>query len=37
MEALYIIGSLVIYFIGIVTGMYAASQIEKDIYKRTRK
>jgi|21_taG_2_1085346.scaffolds.fasta_scaffold06892_5 uncharacterized protein YneF (UPF0154 family) len=37
MEALYIIFGIVIYFLGIITGVYAASQIEKDIDKRTKK
>lgn len=37
MEALYIVFGIIIYAIGIVTGVYAASQIEKDIDKRTRK
>jgi len=31
------IGSLVIYMVGVVTGLYAASQIEKDIDKRITK
>ena len=32
-----IIAFISIYIIGIVTGMYAASQLEKDINKRTKK
>jgi hypothetical protein len=28
---------LLVYFVGIATGMYAASQIEKDIDKRIKK
>tara|TARA_R110000823_G_scaffold203591_1_gene334643 strand:- start:395 stop:508 length:114 start_codon:yes stop_codon:yes gene_type:complete len=37
MEAVYIIVALVIWFIGIATGMYVSSQIEKDIDKRIKK
>ena len=37
MEALYIIFGLVIYIIGVVTGVYMATQIEKDINKRIKK
>jgi|TARA_R110001592_G_scaffold311_1_gene1797 hypothetical protein len=37
MEALYIIFGIVIYILGIVTGMYALTQIEKDIDKRIKK
>ena len=37
MEALYIIIALFIYLLGIVTGMYMSSQIEKDIKKRTNR
>ena len=37
METLYIIGALVMYFLGIATGMYFSSQIEKDIDKRIKK
>ena len=37
MEALYIIFGLVIYMIGIVTGIYVSSQIEKDIDNRTKR
>jgi|TARA_B110000908_G_C10083165_1_gene370522 hypothetical protein len=36
-EITLVIGSITIYLIGIVTGMYAASQIEKDINKRITK
>jgi len=36
-EISLIIGSLVIYFVGIATGMYASSQMEKDINKRITK
>jgi hypothetical protein len=32
-----IVGSIVIYFIGIATGMYAASQIEEGIDRRITK
>ena len=32
-----IITHMVVYIIGIATGMYAASQIEKHIDKRTKK
>tara|TARA_R110000824_G_scaffold17154_1_gene70102 strand:- start:453 stop:575 length:123 start_codon:yes stop_codon:yes gene_type:complete len=32
-----IIGLISIYLIGIVTGIYLASQIEKDINKRIKK
>ena len=32
-----IITHLVVYGAGLVTGLYAASQIEKDINKRTKK
>jgi|TARA_R100000479_G_C6343242_1_gene186158 uncharacterized protein YneF (UPF0154 family) len=28
---------IVMYIAGVITGMYAASQIEKDIDKRTKK
>jgi ABC-type dipeptide/oligopeptide/nickel transport system permease component len=34
---LLIVTHIVIYFIGIITGVYAASQIEKDIDKRIKK
>ena len=37
MEGILIISHIVIYVIGIVTGIYAASQIEKDIDKRTKR
>ena len=37
MDIIYIVGALVIYFLGIATGMYAASQIENDINRRTKK
>ena len=37
MEALYIIFGLVIYMLGVVTGIYMASQIEDDIDKRTKR
>ncbi len=37
MEALYIISHIAIYCIGIVTGLYMSSQIEKDIDKRIKK
>ena len=37
MEALYIIFGLVIYILGVVTGVYMASQIEKDIDKRIKR
>ena len=33
---IYIIASIVIYFIGIITGVYVHSQIEKDINKRIK-
>ncbi len=33
----YLIGGIVLYILGIVTGMYAASQMEKDINKRIKK
>jgi hypothetical protein len=32
-----IIAFISIYIVGIVTGMYASSQLEKDIDKRTKK
>ena len=32
-----IITHFVVYFMGIVTGMYFVTQIEKDIKKRTKK
>jgi len=32
-----IITHIVVYFLGIVTGMYFVTQIEKDINKRTKK
>jgi len=32
-----IIIAVVIYMVGIATGMYAASQMERDIAKRTKK
>jgi len=32
-----VIGSLVLYMVGVATGMYAASQIEKDTNKRITK
>ena len=35
MEALYVIAGLVLYLIGIATGMNIVSQIEKDINNRT--
>tara|TARA_R110000751_G_scaffold1991_3_gene7699 strand:+ start:2249 stop:2362 length:114 start_codon:yes stop_codon:yes gene_type:complete len=37
MDIIYIVGALVIYFLGIATGMYAVSQIEDDINRRTKK
>ena len=37
MEGLWLIGSLVIYFVGIATGMYFSSQIDEDIKNRTNK
>ena len=37
MEGLYLIGGLVLYILGIVTGLYASSQIEKDIDTRTTR
>jgi hypothetical protein len=37
MEGLLIISHLVVYCVGIVTGIYAASQIQKDIDKRTKR
>jgi len=37
MEALFIISHLAVYCVGIATGIYAASQIEKDINKRIKK
>ena len=37
MEALLIISHLVVYCIGIVTGVYMASQVEKDINKRIKR
>lgn len=36
MEVIYLIICLVMYVLGIATGMYAASQIEEDINKRTK-
>jgi len=35
MEAMYVIIGLAIYVVGIVTGIYLASQVEKDIDNRT--
>jgi len=32
-----IIVILTVYIVGVATGLYAASQIEKDINKRTKK
>tara|TARA_R110002167_G_scaffold61351_1_gene173017 strand:- start:185 stop:289 length:105 start_codon:yes stop_codon:yes gene_type:complete len=32
-----IITHLIVYFMGILTGMYFVTQIEKDIKKRTKK
>tara|TARA_R110000765_G_scaffold5682_1_gene17918 strand:- start:243 stop:347 length:105 start_codon:yes stop_codon:yes gene_type:complete len=32
-----IITHLIVYFMGIITGMYFITQIEKDIKKRTKK
>lgn len=37
MESLYLIVCIVIYMLGILTGIYWSSQIEKDIKKRTKK
>jgi len=37
METIYLITCLVIYFLGIATGMYFSSQIEKDIDKNIKK
>ena len=37
MDIVYIVGALVMYFLGIATGMYFSSQIEKDIDKRIKK
>ncbi len=37
MESLYIIAGVVIYMLGIITGIYWSSQIEKDIDKRIKK
>ena len=36
-DSFYLIGGIVLYILGIVTGMYAASQMEKDINKRIKK
>tara|TARA_R110002167_G_scaffold9799_10_gene45276 strand:- start:917 stop:1132 length:216 start_codon:yes stop_codon:yes gene_type:complete len=36
-ETIYIVGALVMYFLGIATGIYFSSQIEKDINKRIKK
>ena len=33
MEAIYVITHIVIYVLGVVTGLYMASQVEKDIKK----
>jgi len=37
MEAIYVITHIVIYVLGVVTGLYMASQIEKDIKKRLNR
>tara|TARA_R110001592_G_scaffold315323_2_gene591300 strand:+ start:89598 stop:89729 length:132 start_codon:yes stop_codon:yes gene_type:complete len=37
MEAIYLIVSLVVYILGVATGIYWSSQIEKDIDNRTKK
>ncbi len=37
MEGILIVSHIVIYAIGIVTGVYMASQVEKDINKRIKK
>jgi len=37
MDIIYTVAALVIYLLGIVTGMYYSSQIEKDIDKRTKR
>lgn len=37
MDTIYVILTLVIYILGIATGMYYSSQIEKDIDKRIKK
>jgi len=36
MEALYLIIGIVIYVLGLATGLYAASQIERHVYKKTK-
>jgi len=37
MEGILILSHIVIYVIGIVTGIYMSSQVEKDINKRIKK
>ena len=37
METYYIIGFVTVYVVGIATGMYAASQLEKKIEKRIKR
>ncbi len=37
MEAIYVITHIVIYVLGVVTGLYMASQVEKDIKKRLNR
>tara|TARA_Y100000401_G_C8193197_1_gene159780 strand:+ start:307 stop:426 length:120 start_codon:yes stop_codon:yes gene_type:complete len=37
MEAIYVITHIVIYVLGVVTGLYIASQVEKDIKKRLNR
>jgi hypothetical protein len=36
MEALYVIIGIIIYVLGLATGLYAASQVERHVYKRTK-
>ena len=37
MEAILIMSHIIIYIIGVCTGIYMASQVEKDINKRIKK
>ena len=37
METIWILTHLVCWGVGIITGMYFASQVEKDIDRRTKK
>tara|TARA_R100001440_G_scaffold47097_2_gene66857 strand:- start:5568 stop:5684 length:117 start_codon:yes stop_codon:yes gene_type:complete len=37
MNGIYVITHIVIYVLGVVTGLYMASQVEKDIKRRIKR